>query len=53
MCRHFPYKLFELDSEHKAMLGTDKKYFLTNGVIGLFGNNRKELIISMNVLLNR
>lgn len=53
MGKVFPYKLFELDFIQKGIFMTDKKYFITNGTIGLFGNNKKVLCVSMNVLLNK
>ena len=32
---------------------SDKKYFVTNGTIGIFGNNRKKLVTTLLTMTNQ
>ena len=47
------YVLYELSQEDCEMFGYKHKYFITNGRLGLFGENKKELIITMKTLLGK
>ena len=41
--------IYELDKEDKERFNTNKKYFITNGIYGLFGSNIKFLITAFRV----
>ena len=47
---YYRVSLYELEPEDKEFFGTDYKYFMTNGVIGLFDNNMKMLYSSFHVM---
>ena len=53
--RRFGYNhiLYELEAEDKELYNTKFKYFISNGKIGLFGNNAKHLIHSIQTIEGR
>jgi hypothetical protein len=47
------YILYLLSQEDCELFGYKHKYFITNGRLGLFGDNKKELIITMRTLMSK
>lgn len=51
--RYYDFVLYELDFEEMRLYNSLSKYFITNGHIGLFGNNKQHMVHAMRVLCGK